>query len=110
MTTGTLLCLDCCLAQDYSSTCKLFQVTNTLSQREGGELDSHPGWITLLLSNLRMITIIPTAGIQKTAAVSRKALLELMPHSNKIRIPRQKASAGEGSGYRKSSGYRKTAL
>lgn len=52
-------------------------------------LDSHPGWITLLLSNLRTITIISTAGrYLETAAQCRKALLELMPHRNKTRIPR----------------------
>lgn len=80
-----------------------------LRQKEGGKgvqkaspavLGNHPGWITLLLSNPR-ITIISTGGSRylKTATVCRtgvqKVLLELVPHTNKSRIPKQKTRVSE---------------
>lgn len=62
-------------------------------------LDSHPLQITLLISQLRTMSIIFTAGIWRlqlcTRQVCRKAPLELMPHSNITRIPRQKARAAQ---------------
>lgn len=60
-------------------------------------LGSHLEWTTLLLGNLRMISITSTVGKQglEIAAVAgeetRKILLKLMLHTNKTRTPRKQA-------------------